>query len=128
MIEYHINFENRFLANKGVRAGMIFLEQYDELFPGMGFSSMRDSLCSSSYPGEAEILEYLRNGNVHIATAARLYDCFTQECISGYGCLVHMNDRKYSWTTKVIYYIEQYHLRLPYYIESDILQKAKRNT
>ena len=39
-----------------------------------------------------------------------------------------MNDRKYSWTTKVIYYIEQYHLRLPYYIESDILQKAKRNT
>lgn len=111
-----------------IKMGMIFLEQYNELYSGLGYPSMQSHFCQSAYPGKTEILEYLRNGNVHMATASRIRDCFTQEVIAGYGCLIHMNDQMYCWTNKLIYYIDKYHLRLPRYVETDILQKAKKRS
>lgn len=101
---------------------MIFIGKYDELAPGMGYPKMKDSFKAEPYSTKEDVLKYLRSGYAHIATAARIVDV-----ISGnqtFLPLVHYNDGEYTWTTKLIYYIEKYNLRLPENIETSILNKA----
>lgn len=103
---------------------MPFLDQYEELNPGNGFPKMRDHISDIPYSTKPYILEHLKSGTGHIATAARIYDCYTGEPVQGYGFLIHMNDGEYFWTNKLIYYIDRYNLRLPADIEENILKKC----
>lgn len=103
---------------------MMFLGKYEELAPGMGFPFMRDSLEAGPYSTKADVLKHLRSGKVHIATAARIIDVFSGEATNHQ--LIHMNDGEYSWTSKLIYYIDNYNLRLPPDVEANILSKTKK--
>ena len=101
---------------------MVFLGKYEELAPGMGFPAMRDSFAAKPYSTKAEVLSYLKSGKTHIATAARIVDVISGE--RTFIPLVHMNDGEYTWTSKLIYYIDRYNLRLPEDVERRILQKG----
>lgn len=102
---------------------MFFLGKYDELIPGMGFPSMKDRLQAAPYKTKNDILKYLKSGKAHIATAARVIDVYSRE--DTFRPLLHLNDGEFSWTTKLIYYIEKYNLRLPTEVENRILEKAR---
>lgn len=102
---------------------MYFLGKYEEMVPGMGFPSMKDRLESAPYKTKEDILKYLKSGKAHIATAARVIDVYSGE--DTFRPLLHLNDGEFSWTTKLIYYIEKYNLRLPADIEKRILEKAQ---
>lgn len=100
---------------------MVFLGKYDELAPGMGFPSMKDSFYEKPYPAKESVLNYLKSGKIHMVTAARMVDVFTGKITNLQN--VHMNDGKYSWSSSLIHYIDKYNLRLPEEVETDILKK-----
>ena len=100
---------------------MIILGKYEELAPGMGFPSIKKDLQKEPYETKAKILEYLRNGNVHMVTASRIVDVFTGTTVNSE--LVFMDDGKYSWSSKIPYYVEKYNLRLPEDFERHILNQ-----
>ena len=102
---------------------MLFLGKYDELAPGEGCPSMRENFEATPYSTKDQVLRYLRTGKVHLATAARIIDVYSGEKTN--LILLHMNDGEYSWTTKIIYYIDRYNLRLPEVVERNILRKSK---
>lgn len=98
---------------------MILLGKYEEFSPNMGFQSITESLDTEPYDGKKEILEYLRKGNIHMVTATRIKDIFTDKQTN--EKLVYMDDGKYSWTSRVIYYVDKYNLRLPNDFEQHVL-------
>ena len=100
----------------------LFLGKYEEFAPGMGFDSVEDHIHDKPYDTKQAILRYLKSGKVHMVTAARIVDIFTGKRTNHQ--LVHMNDGEYSWNSKLIYYIDEYNLRLPKEIEDNILMKA----
>lgn len=100
---------------------MIILGQYEELAPGMNFPSMKEHFQKDSYEAKEKILNYLKNGNVHMVTASRIVDVFTGKKVNGE--LFHMNDGKYSWSSKIPYYVEKYNLRLPEEFEQHVLKQ-----
>lgn len=99
---------------------MIIIGKYDELAPGMGFPSITKHLQKGPYKSKEAILKHLRNGNVHMVTASRVVDTFSGETTNVE--LVYMNDGKYSWSSKIPYYVEKYNLRLPEDFENHILK------
>lgn len=103
---------------------MIILGKYDELTPGMGFPSIIPHLNKEPYEGKETILNYLNNGRVHIVTASRFIDVFTNKRVNRE--LVHMNDGEYFWTSKIPYYVEKYNLRLPEDFEKHVLEQEKK--
>lgn len=109
-------------SQKGAKR-MIFIGKYDELSPGMSYPKMKDSFSEKPYSTKADILAYLRSGHAHMATAARVVDVFSGN--QTFLTLVHYNDGEYSWTSKLIYYIEKYNLRLPEDLETSILNKSR---
>ena len=83
---------------------------FDEYGPGMGFPSMKESMCDEPYPGKHMIVDYLKNGTKTYAAAGRARDFFTGEPIPGELC--GMTDGVYSWVSSLAYYVEKYNLRL----------------
>lgn len=108
-----------FQAGKDV-IHVIILGMYEELAPGMGFPSIKESLHDKSYESKATVLEHLKNGTVHMVTASKVVDIFTGEKTNIE--LVYMNDGQYSWSSKIPYYVEKYNLRLPEDFETYILK------
>ena len=102
---------------------MFILGQYDEFSPGMGFPSIHGFLQQKPVPNKEIILEYLYKGNVHMVTASFFTDFFTGKQVKRE--LVFMNDEKYSWSSKVPYYVDKYNLQLPEYFVTHVLQKTK---
>lgn len=100
---------------------MIILGKYEELMPGQGFPRMEASFEEKPYTLKTEILEYLEKGDVHMVTASRVVDIFTGEVTSVE--LVYRNDERFSWSSKVSYYVEKYNLRLPREFEDHVLWK-----
>lgn len=100
---------------------MIILGKYEEFAPGMGFPSIKTDLQKEPYASKEKILEYLRNGNVHMVTASRIVDVFTGTTVNSE--LVFMDDGKYSWSSKIPYYVDKYNLKLPEDFEKHILNQ-----
>lgn len=100
---------------------MFFLDQYEEFCPNCGYPSLKEKLQYEPYQYKADILKYLQSGHIHMVTASRIIDVFTGEKTNIE--LVFMNDGKYSWTSKIPYYVEKYNLRLPKEFEKHILNK-----
>ena len=98
---------------------MIIIGKYDELAPGMGFPSLREHTQNVPYKSKDAVLKHLRNGNVHMVTASKVVDAFSGEATNLE--LVFMNDGKYSWSSKVAYYVDKYNLKLPEDFERHIL-------
>ena len=98
---------------------MIVLGKYEELAPGMGFPSMKKHMHAEPYDTKDAVLKHLRNGNIHMATASKIVDVLSGEN-TGLE-LVMMNDGKYSWSSKIPYYVEKYNLRLEKEFEDHIL-------
>lgn len=105
-------------SKKGVIC-VIVLGKYEELAPGMGFPSIKDSIQEKPYKSKAAIVDHLKNGNTHMVTASRIVDIFSGEPTNKE--LVHMNDGKYSWSSKITYYVEHYNLKLPKDFEDHVL-------
>ena len=101
---------------------MIFLGAFEEFSPGMGFPSMREYLQEEPYETKQAVLERLRAGNVHMTAPGVILDVISGE--NTYQPLLHMNDGEYTWTTRLIYYIDRYNLRLPMEVENGFLRKA----
>ena len=99
---------------------MILLGKYNEFAPDMGFPSMKEHFQDEPYKGKTAILEYLLNGNVHMVTASRITDVFTGEKVGTE--LVYMDDGKFSWSSKLPYYVDKYNLRLPEEFEKHVLK------
>lgn len=89
----------------------MFVGQYEEFSPGMGYPSIKEHIQSEPHKSKAAILKHLRNGHVHMVTASRIVDILSGEKTNIE--LVFMNDGKYSWTSKVPYYVDKYNLQLP---------------
>lgn len=100
---------------------MIILGKYDEFAPGMGFPSIREYLQNKPYKSQEAILQYLMSGNIHMVTASRFNDVITGELTDRE--LVYMDDGKYSWSSKLPYYVEKYNLKLPEDFERYVLKK-----
>lgn len=101
---------------------MIIIGKYNELAPNMGFPSIKDYLQKEPYKSKDAILKYLRNGHVHMVTASRIVDVISGKTTNIE--LVFMDDGKYSWSSSIPYYVEQYHLRLPEEFEKHILNNS----
>ena len=100
---------------------MIILGKYDEFAPNMGFPSIKDYLHEESYDSKKAVLGYLRSGTVHMVTASKMVDIFTGETINEE--VVFMDDGKYSWSSKLAYYVDRYNLKLPQDFEKHILNQ-----
>ena len=100
---------------------MILLGKYEEFAPGMGFPSINEHLQDEPYESKAAVLEYLRSGSVHMVTASRIVDIFTNEKVGSE--LVYMDDGEYSWSSKIPYYVDKYNLRLPKEFENHVLKQ-----
>lgn len=98
------------------------LGKYDELSPGMGYPSMKLSMEKNEYSGKKAIINYLKNGNVHMASASLIKDVFTGENAGGYK--LFMDDGIYSWCSSLIYYVDKYNLRLPEDFETHVLKNS----
>ena len=98
---------------------MILIGKYDEFAPGMGFPSIKDHIQDEPHKSKAAILKHLRGGNVHMVTASRIVDVFSGETTNVE--LVFMDDGKYSWSSKIPYYVDKYNLQLPKDFENHIL-------
>ena len=98
------------LSKKGVTE-MIILFKYEEFGPGMGYPSIRNHLMNEPYEEKEKIIEYMKKGHVHMVNGSRMKDVFTGEPIKGE--MLFMDDGKYSWTSKLIYYVDKYNLELP---------------
>lgn len=101
---------------------MIILGKYDELCPGAGYPRMKDNMERAPYANKEKILVYLKRGQVHMATAGKIEDVFTGEKTG--MMLVYRNDGKYSWSSKMVYYVDKYNLRLPKEFEDHVLNKS----
>lgn len=101
---------------------MMMIGKYAELAPNMGFPSMKQYLQKEPYNTKAAVLKYLTSGHVHMVTASRVVDVFSGKSTNVE--LVFMDDGKYSWSSKIPYYVEHYNLRLPEEFEKHILQNA----
>lgn len=103
---------------------MIYIGEYEELVPGKGFDSMKDYLSSEPYPGQAQIIRYLRNGTPDIISMKSHKDIFTGKIVT--PSMISRNDGVYSWWDVLAYYASKYNLRLPGDFEKHILlQKVK---
>lgn len=98
---------------------LIVLGKYDELSPGMGFPSMVQSMENGPYPNKKKILEHLKSGKVHMASASLSKDVFTGERIDGHK--LFMDDGLYSWCSSLAYYVDKYNLRLPEDFERHVI-------
>lgn len=98
---------------------MIIIGKYDEFVPGMGFPSIKDHIQKEPYKSKAAILKYLQSGKVHMVTASKVIDIFSGATTNIE--LTHMNDGKYSWNSRIPYYVDKYNLRLPQDFENHIL-------
>lgn len=108
-----------FQAKKGVIC-VIIIGKYNEFAPDMGFPSIKEHIQKEPHKSKDAILKHLRNGNVHMVTASRIVDVFSGETTNIE--LVFMNDGKYSWSSKIPYYVDKYNLRLPKDFEDHILK------
>lgn len=100
---------------------VILLGKYEEFAPNMGFPSIKEYLQDEPYESKAAVLEYLNNGNVHMVTASKITDVFTGKKVNAE--LVYMDDGKYSWSSKLPYYVDKYNLRLPEEFEKHVLKQ-----
>lgn len=101
---------------------MIIIGKYAEITPYMGFPSMEKYLQKEPYNTKETVLKYLNSGRVHMVTASRIVDAFSGEKTNIE--LVFMDDGKYSWSSKIPYYVEHYNLRLPEDFEKHILNNS----
>lgn len=102
---------------------MIILGKYDELGPGMGFPSIKDDFQKEPYECKEAILDYLRKGKVHMVSPGIIVDAISGENTN--RRLVHMNDGVFCWSSKIIYYVEHYNLRLPKEFEEYVLNTER---
>lgn len=107
-------------TEKGVIC-VIVIGKYEEFAPGMGFPSIKDYMHREPYKSKETVLKYLRGGNVHMVTASKIVDAISGEATNIE--LVFMNDGKFSWSSKIPYYVDKYNLRLPEEFESHIMNK-----
>lgn len=105
-------------AEEGVIC-VIIIGKYAEFAPDMGFPSIKDHFQKEPYKSKAAVLKYLNSGNVHMVSASKIVDVFSGENTNIE--LVFMNDGKYSWSSKIPYYVDKYNLRLPEDFEKHIL-------
>ena len=90
---------------------MKIIGQFDEFGPGMGYPSIHGYLHGIPHPHKEQILMHLRNGQVHMVTATRIVDIISGEQTNIE--LYFMNDGFYSWSSRILYYVDKYNLRLP---------------
>lgn len=100
---------------------MVVLGKYEEFAPNMGFPSIKEYFQEEAYESKATILAYLNSGKVHMVTASLFKDVITGKRTNRE--LVYMDDGKYSWSSKVPYYVEKYNLRLPKEFEDYVVKK-----
>lgn len=100
---------------------VILLGKYEEFAPGMGFPSIKEHFQAEPYDTKAAVLKHLREGNVHMVTASRIIDVLTGETVNGE--LVYMDDGKFSWSSKLPYYVDKYNLRLSEEFERHVLNQ-----
>lgn len=98
---------------------MIVIGKYEEFAPGMGFPSIKTHMQEEPYKSKDAVLKYLRGGNIHMVTASKVVDIFSGKATNTE--LVFMDDGKYSWSSKIPYYVDKYNLRLPKDFEDHIL-------
>jgi len=98
---------------------VIVLGKYEEFAPGMGFPSIKEDLHKEPYKSKDAVLKYLRKGKVHMVTASKISDIFSGKPTNEE--LVYMDDGKYSWSSKIPYYVDKYNLRLPEDFEKHVL-------
>lgn len=99
---------------------MIYIGKYEELAPGRGFDSIKEHLDPHEYPGQREIVKYLKSGMVDMVSTELPRDVFTGEKIEMEK--LGMNDGKFTWWNTLSYYVERYNLRLPQEFERHILR------
>lgn len=97
---------------------------YDEFGPGMGLPSMKESFHNVPYDGETAVIDYLKSGGqTNGVSMGKTYDFITGDEIEHER--VHYSDDEYSWTSALIYYVENYNLRLSSEFEKHIKKKLK---
>ena len=100
---------------------MISLIHYNEFAENMGFPSIKDAFEEKAYDGQSDIVKYLNNGKVTMTSTGYATDIVTGQTIK--KPKTFMNDGKYSWTSTLAYYVENYNMRLPKEFEDYVLNK-----
>lgn len=98
---------------------MIYLGAYEELSPGKGYPSIKDSFSDSPYYGQQKIIQYLKNGTKDMVSARIPIDVITGEPIK--MNMIGMNDGEFTWWNTLAYYVEKYNLRLPKNFEEKVI-------
>ena len=80
--------------------------------------SMRDDFSERSSPFTKEIVDYLDNGELVIASPSIAVDVFSGEKIGRTNCI--LTDGEFSWSSSLSYYVEKYNLQIPKELENKI--------
>ena len=94
---------------------------YDELEPGHNFPKLKDALEKAAYPHKDLILHFLMNGTVDCTRVSRVRDVFSNEVIPYEVHVMHAGE--FYWSSTLVWYVENYNLRLPVDFERYILCK-----
>lgn len=72
---------------------------------------MKDDFANDPSPFSFQIIEYLENGKVILASPSRSIDVFSGEMINQTECI--LTDGDFSWSNSLSYYVQKYNLQLP---------------
>ena len=120
------NYWHSYTRNKviAISKRINIMKNWREFNP-LAVRSMKDDF--NEYPSafRKEILAYLNNGEVILASPSSAIDFFTGERINQTNCI--MTDGEYSWSNSLAYYVEKYNLQIPKEFE-DRIKEALTNT
>ncbi|MBQ9519810.1 MAG: hypothetical protein IJR59_07950 [Firmicutes bacterium] len=87
------------------------MPKYKEFYDNdAALPSIKNNISDTPQKNEDKILDYLKNSVCYVATSHRIEDVFDPEKTVFDG--THYTDGKFEWTDSLIYYVENYHLRL----------------
>lgn len=85
--------------------------------------SMKDDFGGKPSPFSKEIVDYLDNGELVLASPSIAVDVFSGERIGKTNGV--LTDGEFSWSSSLSYYVEKYNLQIPKELERKILSAMK---
>lgn len=89
---------------------MVSLSHYKE-FGDLKAPSLKEYFSAEPYSGKNEVLRYLKNGKVVVATTSCGVDCVTGKQTNERKDI--LTDGEFTWSNMLIYYVKEYNMKLP---------------
>ena len=86
------------------------LLQFEEISPGKGCPSVRESFCDYPFEGQDTIIDYFDHGRIILVSTGFVTDKLKGEIVPDILCL--MTDGEYTWSSDLAHYVDRYNMWL----------------